>query len=144
MECPQTTLSLSLKGWLYKTLHRHDESHRTASEQHLDLQGLDARLRTLSNTTAGAQCQNLLTTEYQAWRLKVGLILQSADGTASGLPTASGLSPECLEAFLHGFRLQFSPPTCVIVPCAPSLASATGLCKRKAVKISEVLESRDI
>jgi hypothetical protein len=109
-----------------------------------DLQSLDTLLRTLSNTTAGAQCQNLLTTEYQAWRLRVGMILQSAHGTASGLPTESGLSPERLEAFLHGFHLQFSPPTCVIMPCVPLSTIAPGLRKRKTAKISDVLEFRDI
>ena len=110
-----------------------------------DLRALDARLRMLSNTTAGVQCQNLLTTEYQAWRLKVGQMLQKAQSTASGLPTASALTPECLEAFLHGFRLQFSPPMCVIMQ-SPSIdvGSHTGLRKRKAVKISDVLESCDI
>ena len=111
-----------------------------------DLRALDARLRMLSTTTAGVQCQNLLTTEYQAWRLKVGQMLQKAQITASGLPSASALTPECLEAFLHGFRLQFSPPTCVIMQCAPLMGvdSDTGLRKRKAVKISDVLESCDI
>jgi hypothetical protein len=73
-------------------------------------------------------------------------MLQSAHPTASALPTASVLAPECLEAFLHGFRLQFLPPMCVIMQCAPSIGmvSATGLRKRKAVKISDVLESCDI
>jgi hypothetical protein len=107
-----------------------------------DLPALDARLRVLCNTTAGVQCQNVLTTEYQAWRLKVGQMLHKDHDAAP--PTASVLAAEGPQAFLHGFRLQFSPPTCVIVPCAPSLASATGLRKRKAVKISDVLESCDI
>jgi len=110
-----------------------------------DLPALDARLRVLCNTTAGVQCQNVLTTEYQAWRLKVGQMLHKDHDAAP--PTASVLAAEGPQAFLHGFHLFFSPPMCVIMehrPGACSVGSAKGLRKRKAVQKSDVLESCDI
>ena len=108
-----------------------------------DLPALDARLRVLCNTTAGVQCQNVLTTEYQAWRLKVGQMLHKDHDAAP--PTASVLAAEGPQAFLHGLHLFFSPPTCVIMAHRPGgCSSDKGLRKRKPAQKSDVLESCDI
>ena len=104
-----------------------------------DLSALDARLRVLCNTTAGVPCQNVLTTEYQAWRLKVAQMLQQHAAAPSVL------AAEGPQAFLHGLHLFFSPPTCVIMAHRPGgCSSDKGLRKRKPVQKSDVLESCDI
>lgn len=103
-----------------------------------DLQHVDSRVRVLCNTSTGAQCQSLLTTEYQSWRHRVALALTQAGSDGH----ASAHAPGVVDAFMSGFKLRFAPPTCVIttsVPCAPSAhglsahgLSAHGLRKRKA------------
>jgi hypothetical protein len=40
-----------------------------------DLRLVDSRVRALCNTTSVAQCQSMLTTEYQCWRREVALWL---------------------------------------------------------------------
>jgi hypothetical protein len=91
-----------------------------------DLAHVDARVRTLCNTTAGAQCQSLLTTEYQCWRRTVARMLLGRSAAACAPPSAT-------EAYLSGIRLRFVPPMCVITQSLPSaLAVHAGeLRKRK-------------
>lgn len=74
-----------------------------------DLTAVDVKVRSLCNTTPGAQCQAILTTEYQSWRRRVALALQhvSNDSHAS--------QPQALDAYLGGFRLRFEQDLCVIL-----------------------------
>jgi hypothetical protein len=98
-----------------------------------DLQVVDSRVRTLCNTMSGAQCQSILTTEYQAWRRKVALLLlhPGVDPYASRA---------MLDAYMHGFRVRYAPPVCFISqntptamlsPHAQLLCDTDGVRKRK-------------
>ncbi len=74
-----------------------------------DLKAVDVKVRSLCNTTAGAQCQAILTTEYQSWRRRVALVLRhvSNDSHAS--------QPQALDAYLSGFCLRFEQDLCLIL-----------------------------
>jgi hypothetical protein len=86
---------------------------------------VDARVRALCNTTAGAQCQSLLTTEYQGWRRTVARMLLAA--------TPCAAPPGATEAYLSGIRLRFVPPMCLITQSLPNVLAvhASDLRKRK-------------
>lgn len=88
-----------------------------------DLVQVDARVRALCNTTTGAQCQSLLTTEYQCWRRTVARML-----LAHGAPPHGAT-----EAYLSGIRVRFVPPTCLITQSLPNALTvhASDLRKRK-------------
>jgi hypothetical protein len=90
-----------------------------------DLVHVDARVRALCNTTAGAQCQSLLTTEYQGWRRTVARMLLAA--------TPCAAPPGATEAYLSGIRLRFVPPMCLITQSLPNVLAvhASDLRKRK-------------
>jgi hypothetical protein len=90
-----------------------------------DLQAVDLHIRTLCRTTPGAQCQAILTTEYQCWRRRVALFLQQRDRD----PQAS--LPQALDAYLNGFRLRFVPRTCVISQTTPTTELPVADCQRK-------------
>ena len=87
-----------------------------------DLQLVDSRVRSLCNTSKGAQCQSMLTTEYQSWRHKVALALRQPFQHPH----------DAVDAFMTGFKLRFSPSTCVITTSVPCAFSASGLRKRKS------------
>jgi hypothetical protein len=92
-----------------------------------DLAHVDARVRALCNTTTGAQCQSLLTTEYQNWRRSVARAL---------LPPcalAGDSAPTVTDAYLSGIRLRFVAPMCVITQSLPHALAvhASDLRKRK-------------
>jgi len=99
-----------------------------------DLQHVDSRVRVLCNTSTGAQCQSLLTTEYQSWRHRVALALAQQSSCDPHAPT-----PGVVDAFMSGFKLRFAPPTCLITTSVPSAftPSALGLRKRKAYSDAE-------
>ena len=73
-----------------------------------DLKLVDSHVRTLCRTAAGAQCQTLLTTEYQNRRREVAMLVN--DSVAARALTASG----ALHAYMDGITLKFVQPTCVI------------------------------
>jgi hypothetical protein len=100
-----------------------------------DLRLVDSRVRALCNTTSGAQCQSMLTTEYQCWRRNVALWLLQGCVDARSPPQGA------VDAYMNGFRLRFAPPTCVITQSLPSTAavSADGLRKRKSHCAPDVL-----
>jgi len=90
-----------------------------------DLAHVDSRVRALCNTTAGAQCQSLLTTEYQRWRRAVA---RAVGGAADG-----ACAPDVSDAYLSGLHLCFSARKCVITQSLPQVLTvhASNLRKRK-------------
>jgi hypothetical protein len=92
-----------------------------------DLMHVDARVRALCNTTAGAQCQSLLTTEYQCWRHTVARMLLAREKTPCAPP------PGATDAYLSGICLRFVPPICLITQSLPTALAvhAGDLRKRK-------------
>ena len=90
-----------------------------------DLTAVDLHLRTVCNTTPGAQCQAILTTEYQRWRRQVALFLQHQHQD----PHAA--LPNVLDAYLNGFRLRFTPRACVISQTTPTTELPVADCQRK-------------
>lgn len=94
-----------------------------------DLQAVDHNVRTLCNTTPGAQCQAILKTEYQNWRRQVALLLQQRVQDPQ-LP---------LDAYLEGFRLRFLQSVCYISQTTPTteLPVADLQRKRKCATLCE-------
>ena len=93
-----------------------------------DLRVVDSRVRTLCNTSSGAQCQAMLTTEYQSWRRKVAQCL-----TTHCLQEHTPLSQNVHEAYMQGFRVRFCSPVCIIAQSLPSfVADVDNTRKRKA------------
>ena len=72
-----------------------------------DLVQVDVRVRALCNTTTGAQCQSLLTTEYQCCRRTVARMLLAHCAPPHG----------ATKTYLSGIRVRFVPPTCLITHC---------------------------
>jgi hypothetical protein len=98
-----------------------------------DLQVVDSRVRVLCNTTYGAQCQALLTTEYQSWRRKVALFLQC-------VKQDSDSSQDVINAYMQGFRISFREPLCLISQCSLNVFenSTDAVRKRKACGDADV------
>ena len=90
-----------------------------------DLETVDVNVRSLCNTTPGAQCQAILTTEYQSWRRRVALFLLQL----SNDPHAS--KPQALDAYLSGFRLRFEQDLCVILQTTHTDSNSGLDCARK-------------
>jgi len=92
-----------------------------------DLAHVDARVRAICNTTTGAQCQSLLTTEYQNWRRSVARSLLPPSALADYS------TPTVTDAYLSGMRLRFVAPMCTITQSLPHALAvhAHDLRKRK-------------
>jgi hypothetical protein len=95
-----------------------------------DLLVVDSRVRALCNTMSGAQCQSILATEYQAWRRRVALLLLKRCEDEYASQTA-------LDAYMHGFRVRYAPPVCVISQNTPTTMlrvadeSAAGILRKR-------------
>jgi len=98
-----------------------------------DLQAVDLHLRTLCNTTPGAQCQAILTTEYQSWRRQLALFLNERKHN----PHAFLQRP--IDAYISGFRLRFNQYVCVISQTTPTTELPAADCQRK--RKTSVVES---